>query len=307
MELVTAVIAVAVVVLIGRNDGSPLVAVAQQSARGRGRWAPVALILSLPLAPFFGLDAVAQSLQSLYGPGAAPALLLAVLATVALSVAVRVPTSITLALVGAMTGAALGNAPVDWPLVGRVLGLAACAPVVACLVARVVCVIPVELPTAASAARILRALRVVAFGAMALAYSANDGQKVLFVAALALGTTVNDVAPAWLAVGAVVFGVGVGAGMRGSGLALRGGVFAPLPPAAFWAQTSTALVVGLGSVLGVPLSMTQALTGSVIGVGLARGRRAVRWGAAVRIVVAWAWTLPVAGLLGFVLSHLPVP
>jgi PiT family inorganic phosphate transporter len=49
--------------------------------------------------------------------------------------------------------------------------------------------------------------------------------------------------------------------------------------------------------LGIPVSTTHTVTGSVIGVGAARKVSAVRWNVATNIVVAWIITLPSAGLM----------
>jgi len=44
--------------------------------------------------------------------------------------------------------------------------------------------------------------------------------------------------------------------------------------------------------LGVPVSTTHTITGSIIGVGAARRVSAVRWNVASNIVIAWVITLP---------------
>jgi PiT family inorganic phosphate transporter len=49
--------------------------------------------------------------------------------------------------------------------------------------------------------------------------------------------------------------------------------------------------------LGVPVSTTQTITGSIIGVGAARKLSAVRWNVAGGIVVAWIVTLPAAAVV----------
>ncbi|MBV9757617.1 MAG: inorganic phosphate transporter, partial [Alphaproteobacteria bacterium] len=49
--------------------------------------------------------------------------------------------------------------------------------------------------------------------------------------------------------------------------------------------------------LGVPVSTTHTITGSIVGVGAARRASAVRWIVARRIGVAWVVTLPAAALL----------
>jgi inorganic phosphate transporter, PiT family len=49
--------------------------------------------------------------------------------------------------------------------------------------------------------------------------------------------------------------------------------------------------------LGIPVSTTHTVTGSVVGVGAARRFSAVRWGITRRILVAWVITLPASGLV----------
>jgi inorganic phosphate transporter, PiT family len=49
--------------------------------------------------------------------------------------------------------------------------------------------------------------------------------------------------------------------------------------------------------LGIPVSTTHTVTGSVIGVGAARRLSAVRWGITRHILVAWVITLPASALM----------
>ncbi len=44
--------------------------------------------------------------------------------------------------------------------------------------------------------------------------------------------------------------------------------------------------------LGVPVSTTHSIAGSIVGVGSTRGLSAVRWGLSARIVWAWVLTIP---------------
>lgn len=66
----------------------------------------------------------------------------------------------------------------------------------------------------------------------------------------------------------------------------------------YCAQTSSA-VVSIGcSFIGLPLSIGQVVTSSIIGVGIANNLSAVRWIRAKKIVVGWILTFPLACLLG---------
>src|SRR6266446_1827635 len=77
------------------------------------------------------------------------------------------------------------------------------------------------------------------------------------------------------------------------------------PVGGFCASTSGAMTLFLATGLGIPVSTTHTITGSIIGVGSARKLSAVRWGVAGNIVWAWIFTIPgsafiagVAWLLG---------
>ena len=311
MTFLTICAAAFLIFIIGRNDGSPLAATALRSSQKSTWWIVVILLVSVVAVPLAGLYVVAEILARLFGesfgdPATGLSLLLAVGATVLLSLAVGVPTSITLALVGALAGTLVGvGARPDWGHVLFVLGLGALAPGLACLLAYVLRRLPlrswVETP---ETVRVLGGVRVVAYTLLCIAYSVNDGQKNTFIAAVAVSIPVGAAAGnVWVQlVICALFGAGFLTGMRTSVRTLTTGVFRPTPLPILWAQLSTFTTLVSGAALGAPLSMTQALQGSVLGTGLSRGYKAVRWEVVLRVLQAWFWTLPVAGVLSFVLS-----
>jgi PiT family inorganic phosphate transporter len=70
------------------------------------------------------------------------------------------------------------------------------------------------------------------------------------------------------------------------------------PMQGFCAETGGAITLFAATGLGVPVSTTHTITGSIVGVGAARKVSAVRWNVASNIVMAWVITLPAAGLIG---------
>jgi PiT family inorganic phosphate transporter len=71
------------------------------------------------------------------------------------------------------------------------------------------------------------------------------------------------------------------------------------PPQGFAAETATATILWATAHFGFPVSTTHTISSAVLGAGSAGSRlRAVRWGLAGNIVVAWLITLPCAGLAG---------
>jgi inorganic phosphate transporter, PiT family len=63
------------------------------------------------------------------------------------------------------------------------------------------------------------------------------------------------------------------------------------------ASTAGAIMLFAATFLGIPVSTTHTVTGSVVGVGAARKVSAVRWNVASNIVAAWIITLPASGLM----------
>ena len=71
------------------------------------------------------------------------------------------------------------------------------------------------------------------------------------------------------------------------------------------ASAGGAIMLFAATYLGIPVSTTHTVTGSVIGVGAARKVSAVRWNIAANIVIAWVVTLPASALMA-ALSYIAV-
>jgi PiT family inorganic phosphate transporter len=69
------------------------------------------------------------------------------------------------------------------------------------------------------------------------------------------------------------------------------------PVDGFCAETGAAIMLFFASSLGIPVSTTHTITGSIMGVGSLRRLSAVKWGVAGRIVWAWIFTIPCAALI----------
>ena len=73
------------------------------------------------------------------------------------------------------------------------------------------------------------------------------------------------------------------------------------PVHGFAAETTAATVIGVASMAGIPLSTTHVISSSIMGVGAAKRINAVKWSVVERMVWAWVFTLPVTGILGYLL------
>lgn len=69
------------------------------------------------------------------------------------------------------------------------------------------------------------------------------------------------------------------------------------PMQGFCAESAGAITLFTATHLGIPVSTTHTITGSIIGVGAARRVSAVRWGVAKDIVIAWILTMPATGTI----------
>ncbi len=63
------------------------------------------------------------------------------------------------------------------------------------------------------------------------------------------------------------------------------------------AETAGALTLFVVSNLGIPVSTTHTITGSIIGVGATKRLSAVRWGVTIGLLWAWVLTIPVSAIL----------
>lgn len=301
----------------GINDGGALLSVGLDVRTLRPLTSLLLLTAAVAVAPVVLGTAVATTLTSRLvafdGTDGAIALLVAVVAAVVVtwSLAARgLPTSLTLAVVGAIAGAGLGaGLPVRWSTVALVLILAAAAPLAGLGLAWVVARVAAAWPSARSLDQRTQRWHVGAFSLQCLAYGANDGQKMLAVLAVAAGTASAEgvaVTPWQLAVVSVAFLSGAAFGLPRVAPTLGGGVAAVHPHEAVVSELSAATVVLATGALGSPVSMTQAISGGLVGTGLTRGYTRVRWRQVLRLAAAWVVTLPAAFLVALAAAGVAV-
>lgn len=64
------------------------------------------------------------------------------------------------------------------------------------------------------------------------------------------------------------------------------------------AETAGAVALyGISGGLGIPVSTTHTITGSIMGVGMTKRLSAVRWGVTRNLLIAWIITIPISGLM----------
>ena len=141
--------------------------------------------------------------------------------------------------------------------------------------------------------------------ALSFSHGANDAQKAMGLIAallLAAGRQSTFAVPLWVKLGcgaALTLGTALGGWRIVHTIGHR--IFRLAPVDAFASQSgSTAVILG-ASYLGGPVSTTQVVASSVVGVGGGRRRwRHVRWSVVGSIGFAWLLTLPATAALGAV-------
>ncbi len=71
------------------------------------------------------------------------------------------------------------------------------------------------------------------------------------------------------------------------------------PLQGFAAETAGTLVILGASRFGIPVSTTHCINACIMGVGASKRVSAVRWGVATNILIAWVLTLPLSGLMAY--------
>lgn len=151
--------------------------------------------------------------------------------------------------------------------------------------------------------RVFSKLQVFSAALVAYSHGNNDAQKTMGIITLALITGgLADAAagvPFWVKAScACMMALGTSLGGWKIMKTMGGGVTKLQPASGFVAQTASAAVIEGMSFLGAPISTTQVITTSVMGVGSAKRLSAVKWGIAQNIMIAWVVTLPITMILG---------
>lgn len=70
------------------------------------------------------------------------------------------------------------------------------------------------------------------------------------------------------------------------------------------AESAGAITLYLTQLFGIPVSTTHTITGSIVGVGVAKRISAVRWGVTRSLLWAWVLTIPVSGVLAGIVYYI---
>lgn len=220
-----------------------------------------------------------------------------------------IPSSSSHALIGGLVGSGVAHAGISgiqWSGLNKTVIAIFLSPMLGMLLAMLVMLFSswaLRRFSARLADRSFRFLHLFSSAAYSISHGLNDAQKTMGIIAVLLYSTGylsgEFHVPHWVAIScyiAIALGTLSGGwkiietmGSRITKLSHHQG---------FAASTGGSIMVFTASLLGIPVSTTHTITGSIIGAGAARRASAVRWGVAGNVVTAWFITLPASAAVG---------
>ncbi|MGQ0684536.1 anion permease [Bradyrhizobium sp.] len=219
-----------------------------------------------------------------------------------------IPSSSSHALIGGLVGAGMAKAGLSaavWSGLSKTLLAIVLSPMVGFLLAIVLVAIVSWLAVRSTPFAVDRAFRILQFvsaSLYSLGHGGNDAQKTMGIIAVLLysqgylGADFNI--PFWVVISCQA-AMGLGTLMGGWRIVRTMGlrITKLTPMQGFCAETGGAATLFMATYLGVPVSTTHTITGSIIGVGASRRMSAVRWNVASSIVYAWVITIPASAAI----------
>ena len=152
--------------------------------------------------------------------------------------------------------------------------------------------------------------QIISGAGVAVLHGAQDGQKFLSLAMLAVmlgvyGTADMDGFPMWIII-LVSLAMSLGTAIGGRKIIKSVGMDMVKMEQfqGFAACLSACFCIGLATFTGIPVSTTHTKTTAIMGVGAEKSLRSVRWNLAGRMVLTWVLTFPGCGLLAWAFTYL---
>ncbi len=299
--------------LNGQHGSASIVATIISSRALGPRQALILAALAISLGPFLFGVAVANTIaEELLAPEARTVYVVIAGLTGAivwsgLTLAFRIPSSISQALIGGLVGAVwigFGFDAIRLPGLLKTLVALFLSPVLG-LIAGFWFVRLFYLLSSSATPHVnvwFKRGQVLVSILMAMAFGANDGQKIMGMVVLGLfatGFASASGVPLWvMAFSAATIGVGTLIGGWRLIHALGGKFYKIRAIHGFGAQMASTVVILGAALLGGPVSGSQVVTSAIVGAGSADRIQQVRWSIARQIVVGWILTLPLSALIG---------
>ena len=160
----------------------------------------------------------------------------------------------------------------------------------------------IKTPTARSVAYMFKKLQLFSSAAFSIGHGGNDAQKVMGIigAALIASGSIQDFGqlPNWVPI-ACYLAIGLGTMSGGWKIIKTMGsrITKVTPLEGVAAETAGAFTLFFTGQMGIPVSTTHTITGSIIGVGATKRLSAVRWGVTINLLWAWIITIPISAIM----------
>ena len=228
------------------------------------------------------------------------------------------PTSSSHALIGGFAGAAVVKAGFGSLIAAGLIKIAVfmiLAPLIGLTVGFTLMVITINLfknQTPGRVDKVFRRGQLLSAAAYSLGHGTNDAQKTMGIIAVLLFSTGHlggeFYVPFWVILAAhAAMGLGTMAGGWRIVKTMGMRITKLRPVGGFCAEAAGAITLLGTAIGGIPVSTTQTISGSIVGVGAIQRFSAVRWGVAGRIVTTWILTIPASALIAaatWLLLHL---
>ncbi|MEN6413267.1 MAG: inorganic phosphate transporter [Veillonellales bacterium] len=218
-----------------------------------------------------------------------------------------IPSSSSHALVGGVVGAVLVSRGVEALKIEGILGIVASlivSPIIAMGTGFVIMTLLFLIFGRMAPSKInskFKRLQILSAAMMAFSHGSNDAQKAMGIITLTLvssGYLTSLEVPIWVKMAAAIsMGMGTAAGGWRIIRTMGSKIFKLEPISGFAADLNSSLVIFGATLLRMPVSTTHVVSGSIMGVGTAKRVRAVRWGVAQQMLIAWIFTIPSTALV----------
>jgi PiT family inorganic phosphate transporter len=153
--------------------------------------------------------------------------------------------------------------------------------------------------------RRFKRLQIVATFLFSITDATNDAQKVMGIMTMILfyyGYISEFVVPFWvIIVSYLILSSGVVFGGWRIVKTMATKITRVRPYQGFASDLSSSIVLGTAAFFGIPMSSTHVDNGTLIGAGLTRGKKAVKWGTLRSIIWAWILSAPLSAIFGYVI------
>ncbi len=187
------------------------------------------------------------------------------------------------------------------------------SPFIAIIVAYIITVIIIRIFINQPATKInkrFKRLQIVSTFLFSITDATNDAQKIMGIISMLLlyyGYISEFIVPFWvIIVSYIVLTTGVIFGGWRIVKTMAEKITKMQPYQGFSRDLSSSIILGAAALWGMPVSSTHAASGTLIGAGLIRGSKSVKWGTIRNIIWAWILSAPLAAVFSYVIYQILV-